>query len=262
MQLDIEDSTENEKCHWRDLDLSFNLASIDPDWRPLVEVALRAMSPTYLNDLMTDTDWLPGKAAFLNAFKLPFSKTNYILLGESPYPRAESANGYAFWDQAVHDLWAPTGLSKPVNRATSLRHILKMLLVAEGKLSVQDTSQAAIAALPKTYFVQTLDALFQQLLDAGFLLLNTVLVYRKRQPVSREAKYWYPFLRELLKALSVQKPALTLIMLGNVAQKVQQIPAAAVFEQFCAQHPYNISFVTNSAVIEFFKPFHFLIKKD
>ena len=42
----------------------------------------------------------------------------YVLFGESPYPRAQSANGYAFWDAAANSLWAEEGgLHQLLNRA-------------------------------------------------------------------------------------------------------------------------------------------------
>lgn len=103
---------------------------------------MQKLDKDYLAELAADKDWLPGPAAVFNAFSSPLESTRYVLFGESPYPRRESANGCAFWDAAVHNLWADTGLSKEVNRATSLRNLMKMMLVAEGKLRPDDTAQA------------------------------------------------------------------------------------------------------------------------
>lgn len=156
--------------------------SVHPSWQPLMDEALATLDPDYLRDLLSRSDWLPGAHQLLNAFSIPQSSVKVVLFGESPYPRATSANGYAFWDEAVGDLWSATGLSKPVNRATSLRNILKMLLVADGRLSPQDTSQAAIAALDKSDLVQTSTEFFQHCLQQGFLLLNASLVLQDRPP--------------------------------------------------------------------------------
>src|SRR5690349_3968920 len=112
----------------------FSMASVHPSWQSCLHSALQSMDKAYLDALASTPDWLPGPDKIFNAFSLPVSKVNYLLFGESPYPRAASANGYAFWDAAVSDLWSPQGLSKKVNRATSLRNFLKMLLVAEGLL--------------------------------------------------------------------------------------------------------------------------------
>ncbi|HAT31470.1 MAG TPA: uracil-DNA glycosylase, partial [Janthinobacterium sp.] len=64
---------------------------------------------------------------------------------EGPYPRAASATGVCFMDGAVGALWSEAGLSKPVNRATSLRNFMKMLLLADGQLALDATSGAALA---------------------------------------------------------------------------------------------------------------------
>src|SRR5690348_5345377 len=109
----------------------FNLQAADPSWQQCLAEALTKMDSAYLEELYANAHWLPGSKNIFNAFSLPVSKTNYVLFGESPYPRAVSANGYAFWDAAVNQLWSDTGLSKTVNRATSLRNIIKMLLIAE-----------------------------------------------------------------------------------------------------------------------------------
>ncbi len=72
------------------------LAGVHSQWRPLLEKALKTMDPDYLHALTHSDDWLPGKASLFAAFSLPLDDRRYLLLGESPYPRAQSANGYAF----------------------------------------------------------------------------------------------------------------------------------------------------------------------
>src|SRR5476649_135262 len=133
----------------------FNLDSVDPSWQACLNQALAKMDPDYLAQLYHNSAWLPGHEKIMNAFTLPVNKIKYILLGESPYPRAKSANGYAFWDAAVTDLWSETGLSKPVNRATSLRNFIKMLFIAAGMLDANHTTQPDIAQLDKSHLIQT-----------------------------------------------------------------------------------------------------------
>lgn len=232
--------------------------SIDPTWQPLLEQAWEHLDPHYKDTLCKKTDWLPGPSQLFNAFSLPLPQVRYILFGESPYPRAASANGYAFWDAKVEKLWSKTGLSKTVNCATSLRNIMKMLLVAEGLLSEYKTSQPAIAALNKSSLIQTGADLFGNLLKAGFLLLNTTPVLSER-PVRREAAYWHPFMKKLLNLLSDQAPHIALILFGKVAQTVDIISESRGFERIYAEHPYNLTFIKNPHVLNFFRPFHLLI---
>jgi len=232
------------------------LAPIHPSWTETIEAALAKVDGAYLQQLATNDAILPSFDKLFNAFSLPLPQVNYILFGESPYPRAASANGYAFWDNAVDTLWSQQGFSKPVNRATSLRNWFKMLLVARGDLG-DDTSLEAIKALPKSCYIDTLATFFNRLMEHGFLLLNATLVYEEGK-VNQHAKAWTPFMTQLLSSLS-NAQHLKLILLGQIAKRIhppQDMP------KLIAEHPYNISFIRNPIMIEFFKPFDLLGKHD
>lgn len=224
-----------------------------PQWHEMLSSSLKVMDPTYLNTLQASNDWLPGMQSLFAAFSLPLSATQYILLGESPYPRAQSANGYAFWDRAVNSLWSSTGLSKAVNRATSLRNFIKMLLFARGDLSL-DFSQDAIARIDKSELQQTAQQLFGAFMKKGFLLLNASLVYSEGQ-VPYHARQWRPFIHHLFHQLAAYNPALKLVLFGKIAE---QIPQTKLLPGLLVEHPYNISFITNPAVVAFFKPMDLL----
>lgn len=228
------------------------LSKVHPQWLPLVKNSLDAMDSHYLNEL-ADSDWLPGKKALLNAFSQPLTATTTILFGESPYPRAESANGYAFWDGRVGSIWSDTGLSKEVNRATSLRNMIKMLLLARGDLS-NDFSQHAIALVDKTRLVKNLSQLFNNFINNGIMLLNASLVLSSHK-VAYDAKHWQVFMDSLLQQLTEVKPSLNLLLFGKVATRIHNIEN---FTCVIAEHPYNISFITNQVVIDFFKPLDLL----
>lgn len=231
----------------------FNVTHCHPEWRPILINALEMMDHNYLEELKQDNEWLPGQESLFAAFSLPWSRVRYILLGESPYPRKDSANGYAFWDSAVGSLWSEKGLSTAVNRATSLRHLMKMFLVARGDLE-SDVSQARIAQLNKSALVQTGEELFQAMMAKGILLLNATLVYQEGK-VPFHARFWKPFMKSLLTQLVHVKPDIQLILLGKIAETVphDKLPIGLISE-----HPYNISFVTNQRVIDFFKPLDLL----
>lgn len=234
-----------------------NVEIAHPSWQPCLKAALNKMDPHYLETLLLDADWLPGCNRIFSAFSLPVEQTNYILFGESPYPRAASANGYAFWDAAVHHIWSDTGLSKPVNRATSLRNIIKMLLIAEETLTANNTTQTEIARLDKSHFVQTNDQLFQNFIHHGFLLLNATPVLRPAK-VRQDAAAWQPFIRHVLDFLFEKHPDVQLILFGNIANLIDKLVHGHPVKKLYAEHPYNISFITNQKVIDFFKPMHLL----
>lgn len=233
------------------------LQPIHPTWLVIINMALKKLPAHYLEQLFMDITWLPGPTRLLHAFSEPLEKTRYILFGESPYPRANSAIGYAFWDGAVQELWSAKGLAKTVNRATSLRNIIKMLLLAEDALSQDGLSQDNIAKLNKQHYVQTGTELFNNFLHHGFLLLNATPVLSKAG-VKQDAVIWRPFIAEVLEQLYNINNKVTLILFGKVAEFIGSLPIAKNFPQLQAEHPYNLSFITNTKIIEFFKPLHLL----
>jgi len=239
----------------------FDFDVVDPSWKACLSRGLSKIDPAYLQKLTHSKSWLPGPEKIFSAFSLPLNKVNYVLLGESPYPRRESANGYAFWDAAVKDLWSPTGLSKQVNRATSFRNILKMLLLAEDMLDQKQLSQEKIAQLDKQSFAQTNEEFFHNLLKRGFLLLNASLVLQESGAPQKDARAWSPFLKELLDCLLEQRPQVKFILLGRIATTIDKfISPYPQVEKLYAEHPYNCSFITNPKVLAFFKPLHLLRK--
>jgi uracil-DNA glycosylase len=236
---------------------SFNLTATHPSWHACLTRGLAKIDQRYLQELSSSTTWLPGSKKIFNAFSQPLENVNYVLFGESPYPRSESANGYAFWDAAVHELWSPTGLSKKINRATSMRNIIKMLLIADDALTANDTSQEAIARINKQSYIQTNDAFFKNLLKHGFLLLNTTPVLQSGPP-QKDARAWHPFTIEILDCLLQKKPDVTLILFGRIASVLEDFIPTTHVNKLLSEHPYNVSFINNEKVLEFFKPLKLL----
>lgn len=237
----------------------FHLDAAHPSWHDCIKKGLALMNQAYLDHLYYTHEWLPGPKKIFNAFSIPMEKVTTVLLGESPYPRAESANGYAFWDANVKELWSDTGLSKPVNRATSLRNMIKMLLICENSLKPEATSQQNIASINKSSLIKTNDELFHNLLNHGFLLLNASLVLQKTA-VKKDAKEWQPFIKSMLEALIITRPNVRFLLLGNIAKDMDNIITSHTIKKHYAEHPYNLSFITNPDMIAFFKPMHLLRK--
>lgn len=232
----------------------------DPSWHDCLRRGLEKMNPAYLEHLAQSHDWLPGAEKIFNAFSLPMDQVNYVLFGESPYPRRASANGFAFWDADVKELWSETGLSKKVNRATSLRNILKMLLIADGHLSSHNATQDEIAKIEKSSLLQTNNEFFSQLLQKGFLLLNATLVLQPHGKPAKDAREWLPFLREILTCLLQKRPDVKFILMGRIANTIDTLLPDKHINKVYVEHPYNISFISNPNVIEFFKPLQLLRK--
>lgn len=242
-------------------------------WRPILRAGLEAMAardPDYLPAL-ADDHYLPNGGRVFAAFAQPLAAVRYVLVGEGPYPRADSATGVCFMDGAVSSLWSEKGLSKPVNRATSLRNFMKMLLVADGQLAIEKTAGDALEgvsaqarAMPDAV-IQTLPQLQANLIAHGFLLLNATLVYRSTVPPVKEAKAWLPFLQVVLDALADHaersgQAAPMLVLWGKIAVQLDAVPANRRFSKKVAEHPYNLSFIANPEMQALFGAMHLLKK--
>ena len=239
-----------------DVECLLQRAQVHPQWNEILGAALATLDTGYRKSLLQDDSWLPGCDQLLAAFRRDRSEVRYLLIGESPYPRRESANGIAFYDAAVSSLWSEQGLSKAVNRATSLRNIIKTALLAEGLLDRDADGkipQGAIAAIDKHGLIKTLDEFFANLQLAGFLMLNaTPVLHPERKPVL-EARYWQAFLEQLLVSIAQQADAkITLLLWGKIAQQVEAMPSSQHYHKLVCEHPYNLSFIDNPQMLRLF----------
>ncbi len=244
------------------IDTLIERSEVHDDWRPILTESLLTLDPDYVESLLLDDAWLPGADRLLAAFQRDLSGLRYLLIGESPYPRRESANGIAFYDAAVGKLWSEQGLSKAVNRATSLRNIVKTALVAEGlvhKDADGKITQESIALLDRDGLIQTLAELFKNLETAGFLMLNATPVLHPERKPAQEARYWEEFLKHLLSSIarhSTQR--ITLLLWGKIANLVTAMPAGANYQKLVCEHPYNLSFIDNPDMLTLFSSLHIL----
>lgn len=231
-------------------------SAVHAEWREILQSALTRVDPAYLDSLVRDDNWLPGSHRLLAAFRRDRAGLRYLLIGESPYPRAESANGIAFYDAAVGDLWSDSGLAKAVNRATSLRNIVKTALLAEGLVEPDRggrITQQAITRLDKTGLVQSLAGLFENLERAGFLMLNATPVLHPARKPAQEARFWHDFLDCLLQQIADESgQRITLVLWGKIAALVEALPPSACFDRLACEHPYNISFIENPSMLNLF----------
>jgi len=230
---------------------------------------MAAADPAYLPALAAD-QYLPTQGRMFAAFALPLDAVRYVLVGEGPYPRPESATGVCFMDGAVEALWSEKGLSKQVNRATSLRNFMKMLLVADGLLDIDNTSGEVLARVSLkaraigSPFIQTLTELQANLTRHGFLLLNAALVFRPHVPPLKEARAWQPLLRTVFDALAERKdlPLPQLVLWGKIAEQLNSLGITARFPSAVSEHPYNLSFIGNRTMQQLFGPMQLLQKQD
>jgi len=93
------------------------LEGVDVSWKSSLEKSLKSFDKDYLNFLKNSEQFFPNRDKIFNAFKtLPKDRVKYILFGQDPYPREDSAIGYSFIDGRVKSIFSQKGLSKEVNR--------------------------------------------------------------------------------------------------------------------------------------------------
>lgn len=232
---------------------------VHSSWQGTIHGALAELSDSYRIYLEKDKDFFPSKKNYFNAFKtLPKEKVRYILFGQDPYPREESAIGYAFIDGKVGNIFSSTGLAKEVNRATSLRNFVKMALLARGDLSVEDTSQEAIARINKKGLIESIGELKDNFERNGVLLLNTALVFSSKAESRKHIKSWQPFIERLL--LEMQEVNPTLILFGTHAKALKKLNHAEKYQCIELEHPYNHTFISNPDALKLFGPMDLLAK--
>ncbi len=227
-------------------------------WESFLFKAYESLDDEYRTFLENNNGYFPTKENYFNAFKtLPKEKVKYILFGQDPYPREQSAGGYAFIDENVQTLFSPTGLSKEVNRATSLRNFVKMALVARGDIK-EDLSQEAIAKVDKAPLINSIEALRLNFEKNGVLLLNTALIFTDKKSSRRHVKAWKPFMQTLLEQL--QEDAPKLILFGTHAKALKKQLSLEMFETIEVEHPYNHTFVHNENALKLFGTMRLLEK--
>jgi uracil-DNA glycosylase len=228
-----------------------------PSWRPTLLKGLAAVmnaDTAYLEALAGEV-WLPSEGRIFAAFAQPLQDVRYILIGEGPYPREDSATGFCFMDGAVDALWSEAGLSKRVNRATSLRNFMKMLLVGDGELNLASTTGQAMAGIgaraltEASGFIQTRAELQENLLRNGFLLLNAAMVFRSTVLAA---------VRDDARSRQASIPVL--VLWGKIAELLAGLPLVQEFPSAVAEHPYNLSFIGNADMHALFAPMRLLRK--
>ena len=143
-----------------------------------------------------------------------------VLFGEDPYPRITSACGVAFWDMEIRDWQKKT-------KGSSLKNILKALLVAEGKADYNSSIDECRAIALEIGFPSP-PALFGHWLGQGILLVNTALTYSGKEDKKTHLAFWRDFHRSLIQALNARPSSPYYILWGAKAQKWQAEISATI----------------------------------
>jgi len=241
----------------RDRVLKFLESKVHLSWRNLLLKAILQLDIEYLEFILTQK-YLPSNGRLFSAFKtLPKENLKYILFGQDPYPREDSAIGYAFIDGKVREIFNSNGLSKDVNRATSLRNFIKMALVAKGLLDASDITKENIVKIKKYELINSIYELKDNFEKNGVLLLNTALIFEDKKRSNHHIKKWKPFIKYLLNNID---STVELILFGNPAKKIKK-ELNLEHKAYEMEHPYNLSFINSKEAQELFSKMDLLSKQ-
>jgi uracil-DNA glycosylase len=232
----------------RELVKEFLKDRVDSSWQDIILEATLKLDKSYI-ELILSQEYIPSSGRLFNAFKtLKRDDVKYILFGQDPYPREQSAIGYAFIDGAVKSIFSENGLSKEVNRATSLRNFMKMLLVNMGRLDVNNTTKDAIMHTKRDDLINSMGELKDNFQRAGVLLLNSALIFTDKKSSSYHVKQWRPFIKHLLDAIDKD---IELILFGTHAKEI--INKLTPKQRYIiTEHPFNVSFIRSKEAHKLF----------
>ena len=199
------------------------LAPAHESWRGFLRDALGRMDPVSIQRLEENPGWLPGYDKCFAAFCVPRECVKVVWLGESPYPRPESANGFSFWDANIQCVFGSNGgLSAEVNKVASLRNLFKAWFVATGRLQKDATSKDHIPDMPKDGLAVNVAEVFENGLREGWLWLNTGLsLYTGPNAEKKEVQIcrWLPLVESVLQDAS--RGGAEIVLLGEKARKFE-----------------------------------------
>ena len=227
-------------------------------WHGVLLCALEKMDENFLADLDTNGDWLPSIGKCFSAFSVPRELVQVVWLGLSPYPRPESAAGISFFDKAIGEIFADNdgGFQVNVNKAASLRNMLKAWLVATGRLNGGQTGKANVESMSRDGLINELSQLFERGKSCGWLWLNAGLSLRT--DCDAEEAYhraeWFPLIKCVLRDVSARGGEV--VLLGND----NKVFCYVVDSPLVAPHPRSQGFIQHTKMQEFLLNWRCLIE--
>ncbi|MXW50084.1 MAG: hypothetical protein F4Z84_07495 [Gammaproteobacteria bacterium] len=219
------------------------LRPVHPSWRNLLCEQLQNLDEAFAEELEADPHWFPGADRCLAAFSVSRFDVRVVWLGESPYPRQESATGLSFQDGAVDEMFRSDGrLAVRINRATSLRNVLKACFVATDRLAVGQTSSDHVRLMDHNGLVTRLGEIFDRGQQSGWLWLNAGLSLRPELPRTAQIRNWEPLVNAVLQDVSARGARVALM--GKFAERFEPV----CHNPLVSVHPRREEFMVNQDV--------------
>ena len=117
-----------------------------------------------------------------------------VIFGQDPYPRKESATGYAFWDGKIKS-WED-------KLSPSFRNIIKSLLINK-KLADEKTRINELRKIIKENNIPSPDDFFKNTIKNGVVWLNASFTHESKETkvLNKHLKFWSPVIRKIIDVL-------------------------------------------------------------
>lgn len=235
--------------------LNHLLKPVHPSWKDFLREQLQNLDEAFAEGLEANPAWLPGVDRCLAAFSVPRSDVSVVWFGESPYPRQESATGLSFQDGAVEEIFRADGrLAVRINRATSLRNVLKAWFVATDRLAVGQTSSDHVRRMNHDGLVVRLDEIFDRGQQGGWLWLNAGLSLRPAQGRAAQIRPWEPLVNAVLRDVSDR--GARVVLMGRFAERFEPV----CHDPLVSVHPRREDFMANQDVTSLLRVWRSLIE--
>ena len=223
-------------------------------WRDKVAEWLDEVDDRFLKTLEAN-DWQPGVDYCMKAFSGNVCP-QVVWLGESPYEGEARATGLSFLDGTVGTIFRGNKLDVTVNKATSLRNMLKAWFRADGRLQEKQTNSEHVQAMCNDGLALQITEVFERGIEDGWLWLNAGLSVGGTLAKSAHLCGWWPLVCRAVASASEANAKV--VLLGDWAKTYR---SDVVSENLLVEtiHPRNEAFVEDATMRNFLRRWTCLI---
>lgn len=151
----------------------------------------------------------------INNIELNDNNTKIVVFGQDPYPRKESATGYAFWDGKIKSWENPL--------SPSFRNIIKSILINEN-LAIKENKINDLRKILKNNNIFSPDEFFKNSIENGVIWLNASLTFesKSQSDLNKHLKFWKPIIEEIINILIKSSKSLIFVFWGSKSLKFQK----------------------------------------
>ncbi len=161
----------------------------------------------------------------INNINTSDNNTKIVVFGQDPYPRKESARGYAFWDGKIKSWENPL--------SPSFRNIIKSILINEN-LATKENKIKDLRRILKDNKIFSPDDFFKNSIENGVVWLNASLTFESKSQTDLNAhlKFWKPIIEEIINTLLENSKNIIFVFWGSKSLKLQKYIQTLEFSNY------------------------------